>query len=57
MSSVELEKVTTLSGNKYVVKWDPKTHDLYVGGSHIGKAKDPREAMYKAEAWAAVKRN
>lgn len=55
MSTVVLQKVKSPNGNSYEVKWDPNSHDLYVGGNHIGKASNASEAMYKAEAWAATR--
>jgi hypothetical protein len=55
MSSIKLGTVKSPKGTSYEVKWDPDSHDLYVGGNHIGKAKDAREAMHKAEAWAVTR--
>ena len=53
MSAIVLGRVKAQkSGNTYEVKWDPNSHDLYVGMNHIGKAASSSEAMHKAEAWA-----
>ena len=55
MATVVLEKVKSPKGTSYKVQWDPQSHDLYVGGNHIGKANNATEAMYKAQAWAATR--
>ena len=55
MSSIVLGRVKSPKGTSYEVKWDEHSHDLYVGGHHLGKASNAREAMYKAEAWAVTK--
>ncbi len=52
MATIVLGRVRSPKGTSYEVKWDDHSHDLYVGGNHIGKATNAKEAMYKAEAWA-----
>jgi hypothetical protein len=42
------------SGSQYTVTWYPISGEIYVnyaGGSYVGKASSPRDAMRKAEAW------
>jgi hypothetical protein len=56
MSAIVLGRVKSPSGKSWEVKWDPVTKDLYVGGTHIGKAFDAKEAMYKAEAVSVQKK-
>ncbi len=54
MSAEIIGKVKSPSGKSYEVKWDPRSHDIYVswaGWSRVGEAGDAQSAMHKAEAW------
>ena len=55
MTAIRLGYVKSPSGKNFEVKWNSSSHDLYVGGKHIGKAYSPTEAMQKAEAWVYSK--
>lgn len=56
---VVLGEVVGSSGDSYEVQWEEdaghvwcKRYGWGYGGTCIGKARSPREAMQKAEAWA-----
>ncbi len=54
MATAVIGKVKSGKGKTYEVKWDQRSHDVYVswaGWSKIGKASSANEAMNKAEAW------
>jgi len=53
MGTIHLGYVKSPKGTSYEVRWDPKSHDLYVGGNFIGKYYSASDAMHRAEAWAA----
>lgn len=51
MAAIVIGRVKSPKGNTYEVKWDSYAKDVYVAGSHIGKASSAAEAMIKAEAY------
>ena len=51
---MKLGTIRTVRGNLFVVRWDAFSKEVYVsyaGGTFVGKAYSPAEAMRKAEAW------
>ncbi|MBI5710843.1 MAG: hypothetical protein HZC42_11150 [Candidatus Eisenbacteria bacterium] len=58
MSAQVIGTVTSGSGKRYEVKWDPASRDVYVsyaGWAHCGKADSAGDAMRRAEAWLYAK--
>ena len=54
MSSQIIGSVKSASGNKYDVKWDSQSKDVFVsygGWANCGKATSAPNAMNKAEAY------
>ena len=54
MAAQVIGSVRSGSGNRYEVKWDEKSGDIYVsyaGWSHVGSANSAGDAMRKAEAY------
>lgn len=54
MSAQEIGQVRAGSGKSYTVKWESRSHEVYVswaGWTKIGEAVSAGDAMRLAEAW------